>query len=280
LVLLFNQAVPVHATAFQSIVVIDTGTNTSLFKDSIIYEVCIVSSFTCPNGKKVMEGSGAANLPATQSKYMDHGTQMISVVTQVNPSAKIIPIRIVGMSNKGVPSNYYQDDINAALKWVVKNYKKFNIAAVSISQGSVDKRCTAPKSIKETIAKLKEKNIPVLTAVGNSGSKKHVWNPSCLPDTVSVGATDLTYADGTPAIASYSNGTGKLTDFYLDPRYTTLSLDGSKSITIGTSNATAALASWWVLNKKETFNKTFAYLMSTSIITHNSWTTGRFIKIS
>jgi hypothetical protein len=227
-----------------------------------------------------MEGRGAAHLPATKSKYMDHGTQMISVITQVNPSAKVIPIRIVGMSNTGIPSSYYQDDIDAALKWVATNYKRFNIVAVSLSQGSVESECTVSKSIKKTIVKLKKENIPIFAAVGNDGSKKHVWSPSCLPDTVSVGATDLAYADGTPAIASYSNGTGKLTDFYLNPKFTTLNLDGSTSVTIGTSNATAALASWWVLNKKETFNETFAYLISTSILTHNSWTTGRFIKIS
>jgi len=36
-------AVPVHAEVAPAVVVIDTGTNTSLFKDSISYEVCIVT---------------------------------------------------------------------------------------------------------------------------------------------------------------------------------------------------------------------------------------------
>jgi hypothetical protein len=251
-----------------------------LFKENIVYEVCLVSTFTCPNGKKTMEGKGSADLPKTTNKEMNHGTQMVSVITQVNPSAKVIPIRIVGMNNAGVPGTYTNSDINNALKWVIENYKKFNIVAVSLSQGHLDKECVTPKLMKERVAVLKKANIPVVAAVGNNGSKKHVFNPACLPDTVSIGAIDLTYADGTPEIASYSNGTGKLTDFYLDPRYTTLNLDGSKSVTLGTSNATAAFASWWVLNKKQTFDETFDYLVSISTITHNAWTTGRFIKVS
>jgi hypothetical protein len=45
--------VPAHAETSPTIAVIDTGTNTSLFTNNIAYEVCIVSSYTCPNGKTV-----------------------------------------------------------------------------------------------------------------------------------------------------------------------------------------------------------------------------------
>jgi hypothetical protein len=64
-VLLGTTVVPVQAQAAPTVVVIDTGTNTSLFKDSIAYEVCLVTSFRCPNGKMTMEGTGAANIPVS-----------------------------------------------------------------------------------------------------------------------------------------------------------------------------------------------------------------------
>jgi hypothetical protein len=92
-------AVPADIPA--SIAVIDTGTNSSLFKDSIATEVCVLSSYKCPNGKLFMEGAGAANLPATTNKDFNHGTQMISVITRVNSAAKIIPIRIVANDSGG-----------------------------------------------------------------------------------------------------------------------------------------------------------------------------------
>jgi hypothetical protein len=280
LVLLFSQAVPVHAEVPQSIVVIDSGTNTSLFKDSILYEVCLLTFYTCPNGKTTMEGKGSANLPKVTNTKFNHGTQMISVILEVNPSVKVIPIRIVGIKKDGSLGYYDENDMNNALKWVLTNYKKFNIVAVNLSQGRFTTDCTVPKSMKERIETLKSLNIPVLVSVGNNGSKKRVWTPACLPDTVSVGSTELTHANGTPSIATYSNGTGELTDFYLKDRYTTFNLDGTKSVSIGTSNATAALSSWWVLNRKSTFDETFAYLVNTATIAQNAWTTGRYISIS
>jgi hypothetical protein len=227
-----------------------------------------------------MEGLGAAKLPKVTNTKFNHGTQMISVILQVNPSVKVIPIRITGINKDGSLGYYDENDMNNALKWVLTNYKKFNIAAINLSQGRFTSYCTVPKSMKERIATLKTVNIPVLVSVGNNSSKKQVWTPSCVADTVSVGSTELDYANGTPSIATYSNGNGELTDFYLKDRYTTLNLDGTKSVTIGTSNATAALSSWWVLNRKSTFDETFAYLVNTATIAQNAWTTGRYISTS
>jgi len=100
LVALFAAQVPaaVPAEVPPAIAVIDIGTNSSLFKDAIATEVCVISSYKCPNGKLFMEGPGAANIPVTTNKDLNHGTQMISVVTMVNPRAKIIPIRIAGIT--------------------------------------------------------------------------------------------------------------------------------------------------------------------------------------
>ena len=97
------------------IAIIDTGTNADLFPGSIVTEVCIVTSFTCPNGKLTMEGLGAANLPATKNKDLNHGTQLISIMLRVNPTAKIIPIRIVPVNRNGLPGLYSLEDVKAAI---------------------------------------------------------------------------------------------------------------------------------------------------------------------
>ena len=106
----------VSADTPPSIAVIDVGTNSSLFTNSIATEVCIISSYKCPNGKLFMEGPGAANIAVTSDKAINHGTQMLSVVTMVNPSAKIIPIRIAGITPNGNLGLYSLDDVKAALE--------------------------------------------------------------------------------------------------------------------------------------------------------------------
>lgn len=279
--------VPARAESSQTIVVIDTGTNTSLFKNNIVYEVCLVTFGTCPNGKQTMEGRGAANLPATNDKNFNHGTQMMSIILQVNPAAKIIPIRIVGMSPTGAQGVYNLDNVQTALIWVVKNQTKFNIAAVSLSQGKVFKNCKVPTGMEKTIATLKKLQVPVLAAAGNDGNRTSVFSPACLPDTVSVGATDnplgvqpIEYdKDAVPYIAEYNNGSTGQVDFYLNARYTVTTLDGLSKFTMGTSNSTAALAAWWVLNQKPSFDETFEAIMSATVEAKNEWITGRYVKV-
>jgi hypothetical protein len=288
LVVLFAGFSPASAETPPAIVVIDTGVNSSLFKDSIVYEVCLVSSFKCPNGKMTMEGAGAANLPATTNKAFNHGTQMLSLVLKVNPTAKVIPIRIVGMAPNGNPGFYSMDDVQNALNWVVANRIKYNIAVVSLAQGAVFAKCRVPAGMTESIATLKAANVPVVTAVGNNGNRTSVFSPACLPDTVSVGATDNPHPGSSglaydptakPYIARYSNGAQGQTDFFLNARWYATMLDGSTKFTVGTSNATAVLAGWWLLNRKESLDATFNALMATTIETKNEFQTGRYIVI-
>lgn len=288
LVVLFAGFSPASAETPPAIVVIDTGVNSLLFKDSIVYEVCLVSSFKCPNGKMTMEGAGAANLPATTNKDFNHGTQMLSLVLKVNPTAKVIPIRIVGMSATGTPGFYSMDDVQNALNWVVANRIKYNIAVVSLAQGAVFAKCKVPTGMAQNIATLKAANVPVVTAVGNDGNRTSVFSPACLPDTVSVGATDNPHPGSSglaydptakPYIARYSNGAQGQTDFFLNARWYTTMLDGSTKFTVGTSNSTAVLAGWWLLNRKESFDATFNALMATTIETKNEFQTGRYIVI-
>jgi hypothetical protein len=280
---------PVHADVPPAIVVIDNGTNTALFGDKIAYEVCMVSMTACPNGQKTMEGTGAANLPATKNKDFNHGTQMISLVLRFNPNVKVIPIRIVGMTPAGNPGLYNLDDVNKAFDWVVANRVKFNIAAVSLSQGAVLANCKVPAGMSDKIAALKSFNVPVIAAVGNNSNRTAVFSPSCLPDTVSVGATDNPWPGiqpyeydpkAAPYIARYSNGATGQVDFYVNGRWNATMLDGTTKFTVGTSNSTAVMAAWWVLNRKASFDETFNYLMSTTIDANNEWVTGKYIPIA
>jgi len=281
-------AVPVHANTSPAVVVIDTGTNTSLFKDSISYEVCLLTSFKCPNGKMTMEGTGAANIPVSTNKALNHGTQMVSLVLRFNPSAKIIPIRIVGISPSGTPGFYTMDDVQNALNWVVANRIKHNIAVVSLAQGAVFPGCKLPEGMAANIATLKAAHVPVVTAVGNNSNRKDVFSPACLPDAVSVGATDNPWPGSQPIeydpkaapyIARYSNGAQGQTDFFLNGRWNAMQLDGKTKFTTGTSGASAAFAGWWLLNRKETFDATFNALMATTVDAKNEFQTGKYVRL-
>lgn len=254
LVLLGLQAIPTQASSVESIAVIDSGTNVSLFKNNIVYEVCLVSESTCPNGKHFMEGDGAANIPISNNDVLEHGTRILSIITQVNPNAKIVLIRIVGIDLNKKPTSYYTEDIDKALAWIVKNQKKYNISVVNISQGNTFSSCDVSVTFKNQVSFLKKLNVPVIAASGNDGNNKPVFTPACWKDVVAVGSTDFF---GT--VKSYTNLVGKV-DFYLPDEYTVTTLDNKTKKTIGTSNATAALSSLWLLNKQSNYDRTYAFL--------------------
>jgi hypothetical protein len=162
LTLLVASVVPAHADIAPSIAVIDTGTNTSLFKDNIVAEYCVIEFALCPNGKPTMEGAGAANLPPTKHTAFDHCSQMMSVVLKVAPTAKVIPIRILGMSANGSPTLYTNQSVKMALDWVLLNQAKYNIQVVNVSQGGIFAGCRVPAGTTEVVAALKAKGVAVV----------------------------------------------------------------------------------------------------------------------
>jgi hypothetical protein len=288
LVLITGLISPAKANSEPTIAIIDSGVATSLFANNIAYEVCLLSLPRCPNLQSTMEGPGAANIAPTQDRQLNHGTQMASIVTAVNPSAKIIPIRIVGITPAGVAGLYGLSDVQVALDWVIANRTKYNISAVLLAQGAVMGNCRVPAGMAQSIATLKSANVPVIAAVGNDSNRRAVFSPACLPDAVAVGATDNpwngTGADAydpnaAPYIARYSNGAQGQVDFYLNARYYTKLTDGSTKFTVGTSNASAALAGWWLLNRKATFDETFNSIMATTTEAKNEFVTGRYVRL-
>ena len=283
--LVASSLTPAHAETKQTIAVIDTGVNTALFTN-IITEVCILEYSNCANGKPFMEGKGAANTGVLTNNALNHATGMVSIINKVNPSVNIIPIRIVGVTDKGNPFIYSNNAVKLALDWVVANHAKYNITAVNVSQGKVFAGCRVPDGTAQAVATLKANNVAVIAASGNAGNRKEMDSIACLPDVISVGATDnphpgtsgIAYdANAKPTIARYSNGNAQ-TNYYLNGRMYVLQSSGVQRFTVGTSNATAAVTGLWTLNRKSSVGETKLALDALSTMTaSNEWLTGKYI---
>lgn len=244
-------AAPAHA-ADKTLVIIDSGINTELdwVKNTLVEEVCIIEYGTCPNGQKFMTGPGAAHVryQDAKDKAMHHGSQMYSVAVQVDPTVRVVFIRIVGMSAKGFANSYTMKSVQQAMDWVDANAARLNVGAVSLSVGRSysDVGCPIETNFQATVRKLASAGIAVVASAGNGGNKVKVDYPACTPEVISVGATDVRYSmrgvSGwvTPVMPS-SNG-GQDLDLYAHGRWTTQDLTGRKLITLGTSNSAVAVA--------------------------------------
>lgn len=279
--------VPTHAAGEPSIAVIDTGTTPSLFGDKIVAEYCIVESYTCANGKTSMEGAGASALPAFKDKALDHGTQMLSIIAKVNPSAKLVPIRIVGVNPNGNAGLYSLASVKMALDWVIANQEKYNIAVVNISQGKVFADCKVPAGMVEQIATLKARNVAVVSATGNDNNKTAINSPACISDVIAVGATDNPWpgsepyawdSKAAPAIARYTNISSAL-DFYANGRWIVTNANGTTKFMVGTSNATASISGLWLLKRQNSVDATFAAISASSTSISNGSVTGKYVLI-
>ena len=200
--------------------ILDTAIDTSLpgLQGKIVGEVCILEYALCPNGTNFQEGSGAASMPSgliTKNGF-DHGTLMASTAVQHNPSLKILFIKIIANTPEGLRKPTGESTISAALFWLRENAAKYNVKAVSISQGSSGmlglagtQYCpTFPRTI-TAVQALNSMSIPVFSAVGNARSYSRIDWPSCIPEVVSVGAVDQI-----GEITSYSNNDSVLLDFF------------------------------------------------------------------
>ena len=287
LILILAGLNPAKADVPASIAIIDTGFNAALYPNNVVAEACFVEYFTCPNGKTSMEGAGASAIPNLKSDSLNHGTQMASVVNSVNPTAKLVLIRIVGVTGGGLQSIYTNKAVKMALDWVSANRVKYNISVVSVSQGAIFANCGVPDGTAAVVASLKSFNVPVIAATGNNSNRTAINSIACLPDVVSVGATDNPDPgisgkpydkNAKPYIARYSNGDSTV-DFYLNGRWYVTNYNGTVKFMAGTSNATASLSAWWLLNRKDSFDSTYTWLVSSSIPASNDWLSGKYIAL-
>lgn len=245
-----------QAATPKTLVIIDSGiaADLSWVQQMLVDEACFIEYGKCPNGQSTMFGKGAAALQVTRikDKAMSHGTQMASVAYEIDPSTKLVMIRIVGMSEKGFANSYTTRAVNKALNWVNENAERLNVGAVSLSVGRSYKEASCPieAELQAQVRNLLNRNIPVVAATGNGSNKLKVDYPACVPEVIAVGATDRRYT--TKAIQGWVypimliSNQGSDLDLYALGRYTTSDAFGQKSVSMGTSSATVAFATYVV----------------------------------
>lgn len=202
-----------------TLAILDTGIDTSLpkFQGKIIGEVCILEWSLCPNGTKFQEGPGSASMPSDliSRNGFDHGTHMADVAISTNPNINILFIKVIANTSTGLRKPAGEATITAALNWILENKDKYNVKAVSISQGTSALNTSGaqycpifPRTVL-AVDRLLSLGIPLFSAVGNARNYSRIDWPSCIPQVVAVGATDQINE-----IASYSNNDNTLLDFF------------------------------------------------------------------
>ena len=272
-----------------TIAILDTALDTSLpiFKDKILFEACVTQWSSCPNGLSEMEGTNSSTLkPEWISKNgFDHGTQIASIAVETNPNVKIVFVRIIGANSNGLRQATGEATVYNALDWVIRNKDKFNIQAVSMSQGHSAGRNPDPNYCPSTpitegkINTLMNAGIPVFFPTGNARSYSKIDWPACIPSSIAIGAT-------MPAetIAIYSNHDPLLTDFFALGQVKATNPGGKVVNVGGTSAATVIAATQWATIKSAkphlTYSEIYNLISKTSKPTYNSKiTNGKLINL-
>jgi len=272
-----------------TIAILDTALDTSLpiFKDRILFEACVTEWSSCPNGLSEMEGTNSSTLPINvlAKNGFDHGTVMASLAVQTNPNIKIVFVRIIGASSTGFRQTSSEKTVTQALDWVIRNKDRFNIQAVSMSQGHTAAKtpsadyCPKTPITEGKINQLAGFGIPVFFPVGNERDYSRINWPACIPSAIAIGAT-------MPAksIAIYSNYDPLLTDFFAQGTIRGTTVGGLPINVGGTSASTVIAATSWstIKNAKPnlTYKEVYDLISRTSTPTSNSKiTSGKLINL-
>jgi hypothetical protein len=156
---------------------------------------------TCPTTNSYSHGQGVAGTMGG-----DYG---------VAPGARLISItgRMVG-----------------GLNWVLENYKKYKITAVSLSIGESGERSNlvcgvaTPKGFGEVLAALAKEDIAVLFSTANQGTVDWVREPNCLPGVISVASVQAT----NPSMISNYSSIGPDIDLLAPADFYSASTDGKE----------------------------------------------------
>jgi hypothetical protein len=253
-----NKTLPVPTLA-----ILDTALDTSIpsIKSKLVHEVCILDWTTCPNGKSFMEGPGSSLLPieAIMKNGFDHGTQMASAAINANPNMNIVFVRIIGQNINYDRQIANESTIYNALNWVIANKDKFNIQAVSMSQGmgnlpALTNYCPSTPTTQQSIKNLISMGVPTFVPVGNARNYKMIDWPSCLPEAFAIGAGSKN------GIELYNNYDPLLLDFFSNGNVKVSTPGNVIKNAAGTSIAAQIAAAQWIALKQSKPNLTISQL--------------------
>jgi hypothetical protein len=244
-----------NKTITPTVAILDTALDSSLpiFNGRIAYEVCILEWNSCPNGKSFMEGPGSTNLPSNiiTKNGFGHGTQMSSIFVANSTDVNIVFVRIIGNTASGERQIANEVTITRALDWVYKNKDLLNIQAVTMAQGHhnlgyATNYCPNTPATQSQLKAFVSAGLPVFFAAGNAGDLKRIDWPSCIDDSISVGA-----ATAQNELAIYSNYDENKIDFIALGNTVSSSPVTGKQVNVrGTSASTQIAAANWLAVKK------------------------------
>lgn len=276
-----------NTQAVPTLAILDNAVDTSipLFKDKIIYEVCILEWTTCPNGTNFMEGPGSATLPynSITKNGFSHGTQMVSAALQTNSNMNIVFVRVIGQNINFDRQITTELTVINALNWVYSNKDKFNIQAVAMSQGDnnpsgLSDYCPSTPKTQSLIKQLSDSQIPSFFAIGNGSNYKRIDWPACLPESMAIGAGSKN------GIESWNNFDQSRVDFFANGRATLILPGNTVVASTGTSISTQVAAAQWVALKTAKPNLTMSQITDlfarTSMPIKGKQGTGKLINLS
>lgn len=262
-------------TLTPTLAILDTALDTSIpsISSKLVYEVCILDWASCPNGKSFMEGPGSTVLPIKFLKSPDfnHGTQMASIAIANNPTLNIVFVRIYGNTMSGKRQTTGVNTLVNALNWVQKNKDKYNIVAVSASQGTPTPVLNRPVSnycdatvLNPVVSNLLLSGVPVFFPSGNSAGNVKMKNkiewPSCITQSIAVGGVETLNLDK-PQISLTSNYDSNRVDLWGEIQQPSIFPGNVNGYSYGTSVSTQVIASKYVLLKSSKPNLTVSQLI-------------------
>ena len=269
-----------------AVAILDTAIDTSLpaFQGKIIQEVCILEWTTCPNGQSFMEGPGAASMPSDLivKNGFDHGTQMTSVFLKTNPDVNVVFIKIIGNTSTGLRQNAGEASVYNALRWVKNNASKYNIQAVTMSQGMHNlgapgtDYCPKTPTTQQAVKDLISIGVPTFFPSGNGRDYSRIDWPGCIDDSISVG-----YVDQQNEISIASNNDTEKLDFFAPGFF---SVAGPNNVVKNISGSSAAIqfaGAQWIKLKSAKPSYSYDEILSTLRATASSTIgrQGKFAKL-
>jgi subtilisin family serine protease len=207
----------------QAVAVLDTGVDADhpFLQGQVIAEACFSSSIegkgqrlitACANGESEMVGAGAGR-PCPDAYDCDHGTHVAGIVagrarqlSGIAAGAKVVAVQVFSKfesprcGKTGKCAVARDSDVIRALEWVFQQRERIPIAAVNMSLGGGRYREACNSPYRFILRNLAQANIAVVVASGNESYTDSIASPACIPEAISIGATDK--AD---AVTGFSN---------------------------------------------------------------------------